>query len=98
MFCFSFEVTVAHYMDKLDISMKKQIQNELIRSRNSMIKEIRREILEKMTFALRSQGVYDHFPTSYLQFFLIKILVQIKQSICIYLNLIVYFHKWFKIV
>jgi hypothetical protein len=49
--------------------MKKQIQNELIRSRNSMIKEIRREILEKMTFALRSQGVYDHFPTSYLQVF-----------------------------
>jgi hypothetical protein len=46
-------------MDSLDISMKKQIQNELNRSRNSMIKEIRREIFEKMTFALRSQGVYD---------------------------------------
>jgi hypothetical protein len=56
-------------MDKLDISMKKQIQNELIRSRNSMIKEMRREILEKMTYALRSQGVYDHFSTSYFHLF-----------------------------
>ncbi len=55
-------VTAAQCMDNLDISMKKQIQNELIRSRNSMIKEIRREIFEKITYALRSQGVYDYFP------------------------------------
>ena len=48
-------------MNNLDISMKKQIQSELIRSRNSMIKEIRREITEKTTYALRSQGVYDSF-------------------------------------
>ena len=40
------------------MSIKKQIQAELIRSRNSMIKEIRREIFEKMTRALRSQRVY----------------------------------------
>jgi hypothetical protein len=56
-------------MDKLDISMKKQIQNELIRSRNSMITEIRREIFEKMTYALRSQGVYDYFSLSFFQIF-----------------------------
>lgn len=52
-----FLVGIAHYMDNLDISIKKQIQNELARSRNSMIKEIRRELFEKMTFAMRSQGV-----------------------------------------
>jgi len=50
-------VGIAHYMDNLDISIKKQIQNELTRSRNSMIKEIRRELFEKMTYAMRSQGV-----------------------------------------
>lgn len=53
-------------MDNLDISIKKQIQNELIRSRNSMIKEIRREIFEKITNALRSQGVYVVFSSFYL--------------------------------
>lgn len=37
--------------------MKKQIENELIRSRNSMIKEIRREIFDKITFILKNQGV-----------------------------------------
>ncbi|UJR09139.1 hypothetical protein I4U23_013386 [Adineta vaga] len=52
-------VGIAHYMDSLEISVKKQIQNELVRSRNSMIKEIRRELFEKMTFAMRSQGVPD---------------------------------------
>ncbi len=52
---------IAHYMDNLDISIKKQIQNELIRSRNSMIKEIRRELFEKITHAMRSQGVYVKF-------------------------------------
>ncbi|CAF5024968.1 unnamed protein product, partial [Rotaria socialis] len=56
-FCFTFEVSSAHIMDNLEISMKKQIQNELIRNRNSMIKEIRREIFEKLTYALRSQKV-----------------------------------------
>lgn len=50
---------VAHYMENLDIEQRKQIQNELIRSRNSMIKEIRREIFDKMTRALKSQGVSD---------------------------------------
>ncbi len=55
-FCF-FQVGIAHYMDNLEISIKKQIQNELARSRNSMIKEIRRELFEKMTHAMRSQGV-----------------------------------------
>jgi hypothetical protein len=52
---------MAHYMDNLEISIKKQIQNELIRSRNSMIKEVRREIFEKITHALRSQRVYVRF-------------------------------------
>lgn len=56
--CSFFKVGIAHYMDSLEISIKKQIQNELIRSRNSMIKEIRRELFEKMTHAMRSQGVY----------------------------------------
>jgi len=51
-------VGIAHYMDNLDLSVKKQIQNELTRSRNSMIKEIRRELFEKMTNAMKSQGVY----------------------------------------
>jgi hypothetical protein len=50
-------VGVAQYMDNLDISIKKQIQIELIRSRNSMIKEIRRELFDKITHAMRSQGV-----------------------------------------
>ncbi len=55
---FSFvQVGIAHYMDNMEISIKKQIQNELIRSRNSMIKEIRRELFEKMTHAMKSQGV-----------------------------------------
>ena len=54
---FLFLVGIAHYMENLDISIKKQIQNELTRSRNSMIKEIRRELFEKMTFAMRSQGM-----------------------------------------
>jgi hypothetical protein len=64
-------------MDNLDISIKKQIQNELIGSRNSMIKEIRREILEKMTDALRSQQVYVQF--SFFSFeSSIEILGQIK--------------------
>lgn len=70
--CFYFaflQVIAAHYMDHLDLVMKNQIQNELIRSRNSMIQEIRREIFEKMTFALRSQGVYDNF--FYLKMFFI---------------------------
>ncbi len=62
-------VTIAQCMDNLDISMKKQIQNELIQSRNSMIKEIRREIFDKMTYALKSQGVYDHFLFFSLSFF-----------------------------
>ncbi|CAM4901377.1 unnamed protein product [Rotaria socialis] len=53
------EIFRAHIMDNLEISMKKQIQNELIRNRNSMIKEIRREIFEKLTYALRSQKVPD---------------------------------------
>ncbi|CAF1253495.1 unnamed protein product [Adineta steineri] len=52
-------VGIAHYMDNLETSVKKQMQNELVRSRNSMIKEIRRELFEKMTFAMRSQGVPD---------------------------------------
>ncbi|CAF1465550.1 unnamed protein product, partial [Adineta ricciae] len=52
-------VGIAHYMDNLDVSVRKQIQNELVRSRNSMIKEIRRELFEKITFAMRSQGVPD---------------------------------------
>lgn len=52
-----FVVGIAHYMDNLEVSIKKQIQNELTRSRNSMIKEIRRELFEKMTHAMRSQGV-----------------------------------------
>ncbi len=64
-------------MDNLDISIKKQIQNELIGSRNSMIKEIRREILEKMTDALRSQRVYVHFSFFSFESF-IEILGQIK--------------------
>lgn len=55
--CRLFLVGIAHYMENLDVSIKKQIQNELTRSRNSMIKEIRRELFEKMTFAMRSQGV-----------------------------------------
>lgn len=54
---FSVLVGIAHYMDNLDPMVKKQIQNELIRSRNSMIKEIRRELFEKMTHAMKSQGV-----------------------------------------
>ena len=58
MFFFLFSVGIAHYMDNLDLSVKKQIQNELTRSRNSMIKEIRRELFEKMTNAMKSQGVY----------------------------------------
>lgn len=66
--CFFCKVIAAHYMDHLDMSMKKQIQNELIRSRNSMIKEIRREIFEKMTYALRSQGVYELFSLFFLEF------------------------------
>ncbi|CAM4776239.1 unnamed protein product [Rotaria magnacalcarata] len=55
----TFRVSSTHIMDNLEISMKKQIQNELIRNRNSMIKEIRREIFEKLTYALRSQKVPD---------------------------------------
>lgn len=55
--CFLFPVGIAHYMDNMETPIKKQIQNELVRSRNSMIKEIRRELFEKMTFAMRSQGV-----------------------------------------
>lgn len=51
---------IAHYAENLDGSVKKQIQNELVRSRNSMIKEIRRELFEKMTHAMKSQGVYVH--------------------------------------
>ena len=51
---------IAHYLDNLDVSIKKNIQNELTRSRNSMIKEIRRELFEKMTHAMKSQGVYVH--------------------------------------
>jgi len=50
-------VGIAQYMENLENSIKKQIQNELIRSRNSMVKEIRRELFEKMTYAMRSQGV-----------------------------------------
>lgn len=50
-------VTVAPCIASLDMNMRKKIDNELIRSRNSMIKEIRREIREKITFAMKSQGV-----------------------------------------
>ena len=50
-------VTVTPCIASLDMNMRKQIDNELIRSRNSMIKEIRREIREKMTFTMKSQGV-----------------------------------------
>lgn len=39
------------------MNMRKQIDGELSRSRNLMIKEIRREIRDKMTFALKSQGM-----------------------------------------
>ena len=60
--CFNFiylfiQVISAHFMENLEISIRKQIQNELIRSRNSMMKEIRREIFEKITHAFRSQRV-----------------------------------------
>ena len=47
-FGFYLVASIAHYMENLDIEMRKQIQSELIRSRNSMIKEIRREIFDKM--------------------------------------------------
>jgi hypothetical protein len=87
-----FQATAAQYMDNLEVPIKKQIQNELIRSRNSMMKEIRREIFEKMTRVLRSQGVYVFFPSFYLKFF-IEILGRVQQSICIYSNLIVSFPK-----
>ena len=53
----SLAVGIAHSTDNLDLALKKKIQNESIRSRNSMIKEIRRELFEKMTHAMRSQGV-----------------------------------------
>jgi len=56
-FGFYLVASIAHYMENLDIEMRKQIQSELIRSRNSMIKEIRREIFDKMTRALKSQGM-----------------------------------------
>ena len=53
----SFPVGITHSTDNLDLAIKKKIQNESIRSRNSMIKEIRRELFEKITHAMRSQGV-----------------------------------------
>jgi hypothetical protein len=62
---FFVQVMITHYMYNLDIFIKKQIQNELIRSCNSMIQDIRREIFEKMTRTLRSQGVYVLFPSNF---------------------------------
>jgi hypothetical protein len=92
-------VGIAHYMDNLEISIKKQIQNELIRSRNSMIKEIRRELFEKMTHAMRSQGVYVHiFSLKKINISSILILDLIQLSICMSSNLIVFYPKWHKIV
>jgi Cft2 family RNA processing exonuclease len=88
---------MAQYMDTVEISIKKQIQNELIRSRNSMIKDFRREIFEKITHAFRSQGVYVVFPIYNLEFFM-NISGQIQQLICTYSNLIVSSPKWLKIV
>ena len=50
-------VLVAPCIANLDPIIKKQLDNELTRSRTSMIKEIRREISDKITFILKSQGV-----------------------------------------
>ncbi|CAF3549990.1 unnamed protein product [Adineta steineri] len=72
-------VTTALYMDNLESQLKKQIQNELIRSRNSMIKEIRREILEKITRVLTSQKVPDTTIDKYV-FELDRLLSQMVQD------------------
>ena len=96
--CVVILVGIAHYMDNLDVSIKKHIQNELTKSRNSMIKEIRRELFEKMTHAMRSQGVYVSSPGICFFRGMNSLLDRIQPSIRMSSNLIVFYHKWPKIV
>ena len=51
-------VSTAHHLDQLEVSLKNQIQNDLIQSRNTMMKDIRRELAETVIDTLRSQEVY----------------------------------------
>ena len=78
-FLFFSEVITAQSMDNLEVQLKKQIQNELLRICNSMIKEIRRDIFERITRLLTSQGVYV-YSHIYLHFssFLDETLDKIK--------------------
>lgn len=55
---FSSPVSTAHHLDQLEVSLKNQIQTDLIQSRNTMMKDIRRELAETVINTLRSQEVY----------------------------------------